>query len=405
MDADVIIVGSGPAGISTALFLARLSLNGSPKVLVLEKQKHPRPKLCGGGIICDGINMLNQLDLDLSEIESIKVDECRFEYGGHGFTLFYDDIGMQIVDRERFDAWLVKKARARGVKVIENATVTGIKKEKDCMRVQIGETTMRCKVVVGADGSASTVRHSFWPINRAVSTAFEFFEKPNPKHPDHSEVIRAQLDFAIISEGINGYRWHFPMKIDSASTWNGGVYNSRLCTTKNGSKKSFPKANERLKQFLQMDGFTKESMPTILGHPIRHFDKKQELARPGVLLVGDAAGVDSLFGEGIPFALKYGEIAAHEIIEAFADSDFGFKNYTRRIAGNAFGRVLARRSVLGRLLYSIKSPFIQKNLWRYCSPIMKWYVMNQLVNWSTQKKKKYLPQKKRYRLKFSIGEV
>ena len=47
---DVLIVGSGPSGISTALHLARLDPTWAGRVVVVDKAVHPREKLCGGGL-------------------------------------------------------------------------------------------------------------------------------------------------------------------------------------------------------------------------------------------------------------------------------------------------------------------------------------------------------------------
>jgi flavin-dependent dehydrogenase len=50
-DYDVVIVGSGPAGVSTWLHLHRFEPQLAARTLVLEKAQHPRPKLCGGGVM------------------------------------------------------------------------------------------------------------------------------------------------------------------------------------------------------------------------------------------------------------------------------------------------------------------------------------------------------------------
>lgn len=67
----------------------------------------------------------------------------------------------------------------------------------------------------------------------------------------------------------------------------------------------------------------------LQGHPIRWFDPCAPLGRPYAILVGDAAGVDPLFGEGIGCALMYGQEAARAIERAFASGDFSFRGYRR----------------------------------------------------------------------------
>ena len=51
VDHDILIIGAGPAGLSTALHLAQLAPELVGRTLILEKAHHPRPKLCGGGLL------------------------------------------------------------------------------------------------------------------------------------------------------------------------------------------------------------------------------------------------------------------------------------------------------------------------------------------------------------------
>ena len=60
---DVLIVGSGPAGMSTALHLMDADRNWNGRVVIVDKAIHPRDKLCGGGITNGGDNILEGLGL------------------------------------------------------------------------------------------------------------------------------------------------------------------------------------------------------------------------------------------------------------------------------------------------------------------------------------------------------
>jgi flavin-dependent dehydrogenase len=86
-------------------------------------------------------------------------------------------------------------------------------------------------------------------------------------------------------------------------------------------------------------------------HPIRLYRARHALSAPGVLLVGDAAGVDPLLGEGISYALEYGSLAARELTEGFARSDLGFGGFGRRVRRSPAGSKLTRLGLGARLFY------------------------------------------------------
>src|SRR6185436_10431670 len=76
--------------------------------------------------------------------------------------------------------------------------------------------------------------------------------------------------------------------------------------------------------------------------PIRTFDATTTIAAPHALLVGDAAGVDPLMGEGISFALEYGMLAADAIVTGRGRDDLGARAYARAVTEGALGRKLRR---------------------------------------------------------------
>jgi flavin-dependent dehydrogenase len=85
--------------------------------------------------------------------------------------------------------------------------------------------------------------------------------------------------------------------------------------------------------------------------PIRALTPQSVVAAPRALLVGDAAGVDPLMGEGISFALEYGELAAQAVVEARATGDWSFARYARGVHAGPIGRKLRRLHFGARLFY------------------------------------------------------
>ncbi|MCB9160245.1 MAG: hypothetical protein H6644_10360 [Caldilineaceae bacterium] len=97
---------------------------------------------------------------------------------------------------------------------------------------------------------------------------------------------------------------------------------------------------------------------------MRWFNRTAEFSRPHVLLVGDAAGVDALFAEGISYALEYGQLAAASIVQAFAQRDFSFAGYREQLFRHRLSRSLARRAQVARRLYRHRHPWLWSWLWR-----------------------------------------
>jgi flavin-dependent dehydrogenase len=77
-------------------------------------------------------------------------------------------------------------------------------------------------------------------------------------------------------------------------------------------------------------------------HPIRWFSHDVPIARPNVILVGDAAGIEPAFGGGIHLALSYGEIAAKALIQAFQTDDFSFRHYNDGLMSHYLGKHIRR---------------------------------------------------------------
>ena len=123
---DLIIVGAGPAGISTALHLAKIAPELVARTLILEKACHPRHKLCGGGLLPDAEMILRRLGLDSAEVPHYDVDWAHFDYNGQGFRMRAEKkgaIAFRTIRRHEFDAWLAGKAREHGFLIQENCTV------------------------------------------------------------------------------------------------------------------------------------------------------------------------------------------------------------------------------------------------------------------------------------------
>jgi flavin-dependent dehydrogenase len=155
----------------------------------------------------------------------------------------------------------------------------------------------------------------------------------------------AVFDFDGLDEGLQGYIWDFPCWEDGAAAMNRGIYDGRVYPDRSRAdlKSLFRDALQARDAF--------DPNHRWEGHPERWFHPEATYAQPNALLVGDAAGVEPFAGEGISFALQYGDVAASELATAFQHNDFGFAGYRDRIMGHELGKSLALRHRLARLIY------------------------------------------------------
>ncbi len=373
---DIIIVGSGPAGTSTALHLAQIAPHLAERTLVLERGRHPRPKLCGGGLLQDGEAILRRLGLDVTALPHQDVLTARFHFEDRQIPIRRAPVSFRVFERPRLDAWLVRAMLEQGVTLHEDTPVRSVHPNGACVEVLTDQGTYQGHVVVGADGSNSITRRAVTREPGQVARLLKFVVPPGDPVVTPARQTEADFDFSIIPWGSQGYAWDFPMLVDGEPARNQGIYDTRY----------YPDAPHgnlpgMLRQITEKRGLELDDYH-VKGHPIRGFSPQAPLAMPRVLLVGDAAGTDPCFGEGIPFSLAYGELAAQEIAAAFDGDDFSFAGYQRRVLRSALGRNLMRRYRLGRVLYRLRHPRWQRLLWGPLGPAMRWIIEHRLIDWA-----------------------
>ena len=154
-----------------------------------------------------------------------------------------------------------------------------------------------------------------------------------------------------------------------------GIYDTNILADANRPQLKEPLAEEMSRLGFNLDDYE------LKGHPIRWFSPENQMSVPRVLLVGDAAGADPLFGEGISIALGYGSLAAHEIVEALQQSDFSFNGYRRRMLKSALGWALLVRWSIAYIIYLLKWKWFQILLWRFLKPVVLFIANVFVLNW------------------------
>ncbi len=303
-DYDVIVIGAGPAGATAARVCAQHNL----KTLLLEKEKIPRDKPCGGGVTSAAAHAL-----DFPIPEHLIERTCRkisITYERVRSTAQVEEPFVFMVSRKQFDAFLTDKAVEAGTSLHDEEQCLLVSTEKTRVRVNTDKQRYTAGVVIGADGVYSRVLkdlHGGFDHNEIHLCVTAKIPLPD------KEIERRFGNLVSIYYGFEstGYAWLFPKN---------GYVSVGIGVEEARSKN----LSGRLIDFLKKKNL--DTNVRVRGYfiPVSHF--KRPVYGNRIMLAGDAAGfVDGFSGEGIRYAILSGKAAAQTAIQANDSGDFSEK--------------------------------------------------------------------------------
>jgi geranylgeranyl reductase family protein len=328
---DVAVIGSGPAGSTAAKRCSELGL----RTILIEKNKIPRSKPCGGGV---SLKALKQIGHRIPEsLIDQQVRGFRFYSKSLASVTMKSEVPVGITTtRDRFDAFLTKLAVDSGCKLLQSDELTDISIHKEGVLCKLRSNDfIMANIVIGADGANGIVAQKSGIRQKWKNDEIGLcLETTVPLEKSEMEKIDPDILELYFSDIPFGYGWLFPKRF-SISLGIGGAL------------ASLHKPMGMLADFCRTISDTKRIKLQISGcnaHLAPAGGFKRNIVTDRIMLVGDAAGfIDPFTGEGIYYAIRSGHFAALACIQSIENDMFGTdfleKNYAR-ICNDDFGKDL-----------------------------------------------------------------
>ncbi len=369
--AQVVVVGAGPAGSTTATALAARGV----EVLLLDREVFPREKTCGDGLTPRSVGVLEEMGL-LAKVEAagaLRMDGVRIHApNGDYIEAAFDSSGELpsfglTLPRIALDALLLEHAQAAGARFVGNFRAKGLVWDGRAAGASQRGTVIGVEGVL--DGEPAVVRA---PLTCLATGAAAPLVEQAGLFPAAPLIIRATRSYFEDVEALDplfqfyfdrgllpGYGWIFPMAGGRANVgtgyFPGGQFRRRSAPSRR-LYDGFLDRNLSVKQ--QLAGATPAG--PVKSYPLRTDFPRVQTQTDGLLLVGEAAGlVNPINGEGVDFALESGLMAAEVAADALPAGDLSGE----RLA--VYGRRLRERYL---------------TLFHYLAKMRDWYFRERVLN-------------------------
>ncbi|MDQ1689741.1 MAG: menaquinone-9 beta-reductase [Frankiaceae bacterium] len=386
-DADVIVVGGGPGGATTAYHLAQSGL----EVVLLEKAAYPREKVCGDGLTPRAVKQLIAMGIDTGpEAGWLRNRGLRIIGGGMRLELDWPDLaaypGYGLVrPRTDFDELLARHAQKAGAQLHELANVTSVIRDDRSGRVvgvQVKDgRSWRAPLIIAADGNSSPLSRALGrhkrddrPMGVAVRRYYA-----TPRHDD--DMLESWLELWDGDRLLPGYGWVFGMG-DGTSNVGLGILNTSASFRNVDYKDLLVRWLAGMPPEWQYD--EAHATGPVRGSALpMGFNRRPHYA-DGVLLVGDAGGmVNPMNGEGIAYAMESGAFAAEIAVQALARPEGPLRERALEVYPIGLQQMWGGYFTLGRTFVQlIGKPGVMKLITRHGlpHPVLMKFTLKLLAN-------------------------
>ncbi|NJN77904.1 MAG: NAD(P)/FAD-dependent oxidoreductase [Saprospiraceae bacterium] len=330
---DVCILGAGPGGTTTALYLEKKGISS----VLIDKSTFPRHKTCGEAMRVNVYFVLKDLDAEyLEEIEAkdivLQSNKVRaIATNGKDLTINLGKAFCYMGKRYDFDNFLISKIKSKpSIQLIENQGIYKITKNENgyLLTDKSGDFQIQTKLIVVANGGNSNfhgqLNHPSKSTDNQILGVRAYFK--------NVQFLDTTTHIYFFEELYGGYLWVFPLPNGDANI--GLAMKSDKIQTHNiNLRKTFEAIlrHERLQPFLKnamMDG-------NIGGATVNLPKMGQALSGHGYLLVGDSGlAINPITGLGVGHAMLMGRFAANQVERCLSENDFSatmIKNYDNEV--------------------------------------------------------------------------